>query len=314
MPLWLLLVNVASVSTSIGALIALGMLFLHTRSRGLVLLMGSVACLTADYALGLSLFVSAGSAPGPGLQGFAILADGALIVFGLKGICHVGTLLTAPTAVLSLLDGRSSRAALGTLGAAAAVALAGIGALLGGAIPRATAAVYAVSAAPAYGAYVACFILLIRRRKRVPGPGLARSIVRVATAAIGVFLPRLVAGDAVAIVGARSPAVPIDPIAFFVLTGGTLVCSLLALMESRRRPPAMDIDAFCEAHELSIREREVFLLLGEGLRYKQIGDRLCISLDTVKTHVSTIYRKTSSTGRTDLFYRIRLGRIGLGAP
>jgi DNA-binding NarL/FixJ family response regulator len=100
---------------------------------------------------------------------------------------------------------------------------------------------------------------------------------------------------------------PVDPLAFVALTVGVLICSLLVLVRGPRRLPAADIDTFCAAHDVSVREREVLLLLGEGLRYKQIAEKLCISLDTVKTHVSRIYRKTSAAGRTDLFYRIRLG-------
>jgi DNA-binding NarL/FixJ family response regulator len=58
-----------------------------------------------------------------------------------------------------------------------------------------------------------------------------------------------------------------------------------------------------------VREREVLVMLAEGLRYKQIADRLGISLDTVKSHASRVYRKTEASDRTDLLYRIRLGGL-----
>ncbi|MBE4950009.1 response regulator transcription factor [Chryseobacterium culicis] len=43
--------------------------------------------------------------------------------------------------------------------------------------------------------------------------------------------------------------------------------------------------------ELTEREKEVLELLSEGLLYKEIADKKCISIDTVKKHVGNIYRK-----------------------
>ncbi|PTT31865.1 DNA-binding response regulator [Chryseobacterium sp. HMWF028] len=43
--------------------------------------------------------------------------------------------------------------------------------------------------------------------------------------------------------------------------------------------------------ELTEREKEILELLSEGLLYKEIADRKCISIDTVKKHVGNIYRK-----------------------
>lgn len=43
--------------------------------------------------------------------------------------------------------------------------------------------------------------------------------------------------------------------------------------------------------ELSEREREVLRCLVEGMAYKQVADRLDISIDTVRTHIRHIYRK-----------------------
>jgi LuxR family maltose regulon positive regulatory protein len=45
----------------------------------------------------------------------------------------------------------------------------------------------------------------------------------------------------------------------------------------------------CE--QLSEREREVLGLLAEGLSYRETGQRLFVSLPTIKTHVSHIYGK-----------------------
>jgi len=60
------------------------------------------------------------------------------------------------------------------------------------------------------------------------------------------------------------------------------------------------VDAYDETCELSVKERKVRMLLGEGLRDKQIAEKLVISQDTVTMHVSRISRKTSPAGKTDL--------------
>lgn len=42
---------------------------------------------------------------------------------------------------------------------------------------------------------------------------------------------------------------------------------------------------------LSDRETEIIKLLSEGFLYKEIADQKCISIDTVKKHIGSIYRK-----------------------
>jgi len=56
---------------------------------------------------------------------------------------------------------------------------------------------------------------------------------------------------------------------------------------------------------LSERELEVARLLISGLRYSDIGDRLFISLSTVKTHVERIYRKTGARSKIGLAKALR---------
>ncbi|WP_046777749.1 response regulator [Streptomyces yangpuensis] len=48
---------------------------------------------------------------------------------------------------------------------------------------------------------------------------------------------------------------------------------------------------------LTVREREVLAMLGEGLANQEIADRLGIGIGTVKTHVGAILEKTGSAGR-----------------
>jgi two-component system NarL family response regulator/two-component system response regulator DegU len=49
---------------------------------------------------------------------------------------------------------------------------------------------------------------------------------------------------------------------------------------------------------LTEREREVLRLLAAGLANREIGERLYLSPDTVKTHLGNIYRKLGVEGRT----------------
>ncbi len=51
---------------------------------------------------------------------------------------------------------------------------------------------------------------------------------------------------------------------------------------------------------LSRREQQVALLVAQGLRNREIADRLYISLATVKDHVHNILEKTGIRGRTAL--------------
>lgn len=52
------------------------------------------------------------------------------------------------------------------------------------------------------------------------------------------------------------------------------------------------------ASHLSDRELAVLTLLAEGLSNQEIADRLFVSLNTVKTHLSNVYMKLSVTRRT----------------
>ncbi|WP_435522999.1 response regulator transcription factor [Chryseobacterium indoltheticum] len=45
--------------------------------------------------------------------------------------------------------------------------------------------------------------------------------------------------------------------------------------------------------ELTKRETEIVELLSQGLLYKEIADKIFVSIDTVKKHVGNIYRKAS---------------------
>ncbi len=55
---------------------------------------------------------------------------------------------------------------------------------------------------------------------------------------------------------------------------------------------------------LSFREQEVLEYLIQGKSYKEIADKLKISIETVKKHASSIYQKTNTTGKSELRHDI----------
>jgi LuxR family maltose regulon positive regulatory protein len=57
------------------------------------------------------------------------------------------------------------------------------------------------------------------------------------------------------------------------------------------------------APELSDREREILLLVAEGLSNQEIAERLVISITTVKTHVGNIFNKLGVTSRIQAIAR-----------
>jgi len=60
---------------------------------------------------------------------------------------------------------------------------------------------------------------------------------------------------------------------------------------------------------LSPREREILPFLSEGLRYKEIADKLNISVETVRTHVRNIYEKLEVGSRTEALNKVYKRRI-----
>lgn len=79
--------------------------------------------------------------------------------------------------------------------------------------------------------------------------------------------------------------------------GGSPMSSQIArrVVEVFHRPPsAPDATA-----DLTPRERELLELLVRGYRYREIGEKLFISLDTVRTHIRHIYEKMQVRSRAE---------------
>jgi LuxR family maltose regulon positive regulatory protein len=82
---------------------------------------------------------------------------------------------------------------------------------------------------------------------------------------------------------------------------------------ARRAQPSPDLPAGIEPvamiEPLTERELDVLHLMAEGLKYKEIAERLFISLNTVRSHVKAIYGKLQVNNRTQAVEVARRLRI-----
>jgi LuxR family maltose regulon positive regulatory protein len=78
----------------------------------------------------------------------------------------------------------------------------------------------------------------------------------------------------------------------------------------RLAPPPAGVAPAAAAEPLSERELEVLRLLGTQLSQREIGAHLYVSLNTVKSHTKSIFRKLGVTGRADAVARAR--ELGVG--
>ena len=68
--------------------------------------------------------------------------------------------------------------------------------------------------------------------------------------------------------------------------------------------PKKAVDATALRYSLSEREKEVLVLVNKGMGNKQIAAELSISENTVKRHMSSIFKKTDTQSRHELIYKI----------
>jgi two-component system, NarL family, nitrate/nitrite response regulator NarL len=80
-----------------------------------------------------------------------------------------------------------------------------------------------------------------------------------------------------------------------------------SIIQELSRPPLVDPE-LVKIESLTEREREVIALVGEGLKNKQVGERLFISETTVTHHLSSVFSKLEVSDRLELIiYAFRHG-------
>lgn len=83
---------------------------------------------------------------------------------------------------------------------------------------------------------------------------------------------------------------------FYLLLNLGLIFSLRGKFWSEQT----HMETFIQMYSISPREEGVIELLILGDSYQNIADKLCISLSTVKTHISNIYQKTGASNKVEL--------------
>lgn len=92
---------------------------------------------------------------------------------------------------------------------------------------------------------------------------------------------------------------------------GAMIASVLREVVHAREARQADPEA-AKIAALTERERQVITLVGQGLRNKQVAERLCISETTVRHHLTAIFAKLKVADRLELvIYAYRHGLAGL---
>jgi DNA-binding NarL/FixJ family response regulator len=83
--------------------------------------------------------------------------------------------------------------------------------------------------------------------------------------------------------------------------GGSPMSALIArkLVQRYQKPvPSSELE------QLTPKEKEILILLSEGLLYKEIADRLAITAGTVKQHIHRIYEKLHVSNKTEAINKL----------
>jgi len=103
----------------------------------------------------------------------------------------------------------------------------------------------------------------------------------------------------------RTPLVKIQEAIFIVSRGGSYMSPSVARKIAERFMPK----AKKQGELLSERQRQIIQALVDGLSYKMIGDKLDISLDTVRDHIKRIYRTLEVNSKMEIIKKVMDGDL-----
>jgi len=72
------------------------------------------------------------------------------------------------------------------------------------------------------------------------------------------------------------------------------------VIQSFQKPPSKIL----EKNELTAREKEILYSLVDGLSYKKIADKYCLSISTINTHISNIYQKLHVNSKSEAVAKV----------
>ena len=90
-----------------------------------------------------------------------------------------------------------------------------------------------------------------------------------------------------------------------VLQGGAFMSSGIALKAMKLMKQIGSGSKQDEFDTLTSREYEILELIAQGLSYKQIADKIFISVFTAKTHIHHIYEKLQVKNKTEAAMKLR---------
>ena len=68
------------------------------------------------------------------------------------------------------------------------------------------------------------------------------------------------------------------------------------------------LESFCSNYDLTKREKEIVILISKGYKNLNISENLYISVNTIKRHISNIYKKTNVNNRKDFIHLLKENR------
>jgi DNA-binding NarL/FixJ family response regulator len=87
--------------------------------------------------------------------------------------------------------------------------------------------------------------------------------------------------------------------------GGAPMTSSIArrvIQSFQSAPPTVAHD-----YQLTVREHEILYSLVDGLSYKKIADKYCVSISTIRTHICNIYNKLHVNSKAEAVARVLRG-------
>jgi DNA-binding CsgD family transcriptional regulator len=96
--------------------------------------------------------------------------------------------------------------------------------------------------------------------------------------------------------------------AFFAIINAGVIVSIVSRAGKDRPAAHSPDDAAMSDAGLSTREREVAALLAQGASYRDVADRLYVSVSTIQTHVTRIYAKLGVSNKVELSNALRRDR------